>query len=346
MKIKVIGFFCLLLMGYTSFKTTTPTNKKAMQQLGRLLFFDERLSANQKMSCATCHIPNLAFTDGKTTAIGTFGDTVLRNTPTVLNLADNELFNWANNSLTTLQLQANNPLFGMHPIEMGLDSTNIHALDFAKNDRLYKPLLNQLSLRQLNYNIVKNAIAAYTKTLISRNSKYDKFKFNKATLTKSEMAGMALFFGDDLMCARCHNKNDFDLPANPNMFTYQNIGLYNVDSSFSYGNGDNGLFAITNDKEDKGRFKIPSLKNIALTAPYFHDGSVKTLSEVITVYANGGRNITQGKNKGNGINHPNKHPLIQGFTITEKQKNQLISFLHTLTDTSYLSNNWYKNPFK
>lgn len=346
MKIKLIGFFCLGLMAYTGFKTSPAKNTIAMQQLGRLLFFDERLSVNQKMSCATCHNPALAFTDGKPTAIGTLGDTVPRNTPTILNLADNKLFNWADDKLTTLQLQAAIPLFGKHPIEMGLDSSNSTTLQFAVNDNLYKPLLKQLNLKNLNYTVVKDAIAAYTKALHSKQSKYDRFRDSKGKLTANEMAGMALFFSDELLCARCHNKNDFDLPANPNMFIYQNIGLYNVDTNYSYGNGDDGLYKITKDKEDKGRFKIPSLRNIAVTAPYFHDGSAKTLSDVITVYANGGRNITEGKNKGNGAEHPNKHPLIQGFTITEKQKKQLISFLNTLTDTSYLKKEWYKNPFR
>jgi cytochrome c peroxidase len=345
MKLKIIGFFCLGLMAYSGFKTLPKKKTIAMQQLGRLLFFDERLSANKKMSCATCHQPSLAFTDGKKTAIGTFGDTVPRNTPTILNLANNKFFNWANDKLTSLQLQANNPLFGIHPIEMGLDSNSTDALQFARADNLYMPLLQQLSLKKLNYTLVKDAIAAYTKTLTSRQSKYDKFRENKAKLTTNEMAGMALFFSDDLLCARCHNKNDFDEPANPNMFIYQNIGLYNVDTNNFYGNGDNGLYKVTNDKEDMGRFKIPSLRNVAITAPYFHDGSAKTLSEVIAVYANAGRNITEGKNKGNGIEHPNKHPLIQGFTITDKQKQQLISFLNTLTDTSYTKSKWFNNPF-
>lgn len=345
MQLKLVCFLFLVLIAYSSFKTLPPKNKVAMQQLGRLLFFDERLSINKKISCATCHNPKLAFTDGKPTALGTLGDTVPRNTPTILNLADNKLFNWADDKVTTLQQQATIPLFGSHPVEMGLDSTNVNALQFALDDKLYTPLLLQLNLKKLNYTIVKDAIAAYTKTLTSRQSKYDKFREKKATLTNEEMAGMALFFSDELLCARCHNKIDFDLPANPNMFIYQNIGLYNVDSNYSYGNGDDGLYKVTKDKEDKGRFKIPSLRNVAITAPYFHDGSAKTLSDVIAVYANAGRNITEGKNKGNGIEHPNKHPLIQGFTITEQQKQQLISFLKTLTDTSYTKSNWYKCPF-
>lgn len=345
MRLKLIGFlfFCFLL--YVAFKEKPKNTKTPMQQLGRLLFFDERLSANQKMSCATCHDPNLAFTDGKPTAIGTFGDTVPRNTPTILNLADNQFFNWADDKLTTLQRQANNPMFGKHPTEMGLDSNNIEALQFVYTDDNYTTLLKQLKVKSLSYTLVKDAIAAYTKTLVAQNSKYDKFKNRQLKLTFNEMQGMALFFSDELLCARCHNSNDFDKPANPNMFIYQNIGLYNVDTNYSYGNNDNGLYKVTKDKEDIGRFKIPSLKNIAVTAPYFHDGSAKTLKEVINVYANGGRNISEGKNKGNGIKHPNKHPLIEGFIITEKQKQQLISFLHTLTDTSYLKNNWYKSPF-
>ena len=144
---------------------------------------------------------------------------------------------------------------------------------------------------------------------------------------------------------KCHSGNDFDEPEFTRMNHYQNIGLYNIGKDSLYANDDNGLQNVSKDKDDIGKFKIPSLRNIAITAPYFHDGSAANLNEVIEHYARGGRLLKQGKFAGDGELHPNKNQFIEGFKITNKEKLQLISFLKTLTDTSYLLNPFYQNPF-
>ena len=329
-----------------SFTNNPKKNKHAIDtQIGRLLFFDERLSINKTKSCASCHKPQLAFTDGEITPLGAFGDTVKRNTPTLINLADNSNFNWGNESLTSLQAQSNFPLFGKHPIEMGNDSLNNKTLDFIFTDNKYSSLIKQKNISNINWQIVKNLIASYVKEMKFHNSKYDLYLQGKIELTKDEFAGKKIFFSEKLNCKKCHGGNDFDEPEFTRMNIYQNIGLYCIGNDSLYANDDNGLYNETKDKDDIGKFKIPSLRNVMLTAPYFHDGSAKNIDEVIAHYSRGGRIIKDNKNAGDGKLHPNKNESIGGFTITEKEKKQLIIFLSTLTDTNYLKNEFYRSPY-
>jgi cytochrome c peroxidase len=340
----VIGLLWLIAITTTSFKNKKDITKNQEIEVGHLLFFDTRLSINNTTSCATCHIPKFAFADSLTTPKGAFGDIVKRNTPTLINLADNKLFNWAHPTITSLQQQSTIPLFGKNPVEMGMDSSNNEQLKFILSDKKYQSIL-QSSTPKINWAFVQDAIAAYVKTFKFYNSKYDKFLAKKAQLTSLEKTGMNFFFNDANKCIRCHGGKDFDAPQNPDMYPYQNIGLYNVGENHYYGNNDNGAYDVNNDTTDIGRFKIPSLRNIAITAPYFHDGTAKNLKAVIEHYNNGGRNTTEGKNKGDGREHPNKHPMIGAIEITPQETKALIAFLKTLTDTSYLKNKLYKNPF-
>jgi len=329
-----------------SFTNTYKLKKTSVEaRIGQLLFFDTRLSVNNSKSCASCHIPSLAFTDGLSTPLGAFGDTVIRNTPTLINLADNATYNWAAESITSLEQQSNIPLFGKHPIEMGNDSNNIQSLSFIFSDSKYIPLLKEKKITTIDWKTVKTFIATYVRTFTFQNAKYDWVEKGKANFSKDELAGKKLFFSDRLNCRKCHNGIDFDEPEFTRMNTYQNIGLYNIGKDSLYANNDNGLYNETKDIDDVGKFKIPSLRNIMLTAPYFHDGSAKNINEVIDSYSNGGREIKYGPNKGDGRLHPNKNQFVEGFKITPKERMQLISFLKTLTDTSYLKNPFYSNPF-
>lgn len=336
---------CFFICINISFTNTTKPQPSIDAQLGRLLFFDARISVNNTTSCASCHNPQLAFTDGLKTPLGAFGDTVKRNTPTLINIAENETFNWAEEKIVSLQQQSNIPLFGKHPIEMGNDSTSNAALQFVFRDAMYLPLLQRKKISTINWYEVKNFIAAYVKTLKFSNSKYDATIKGKAVFNKDEAAGKKLFFSEKLNCIKCHNHQDFDEPEFTRMNHYQNIGLYNIGTDSLYANDDNGLYNTSNDKDDIGKFKIPTLRNIAITAPYFHDGSAANLGEVIDHYARGGRLTATGKNAGDGKLHPSKNQFVEGFTITPLQKKQLIAFFNTLTDTSYLRNKYYSNPF-
>ena len=347
MKKYLVTFSLILLTTLCSFIVTP--NKKIITsvdaKIGRLLFFDTRLSINKTKSCASCHNPALAYTDGLITPNGALGDTVKRNSPTLINLFENETFNWADDNIRTLQQQSNIPLFGIHPVEMGCDSTKNLSLDFTYSDLLYKPLFAEKSITKINWLQVKDFIAAYVKTFNFSKSKYDKYLTSNTNLNNEEYAGKRLFFSDKLNCKKCHSGNDFDEPEFTRMNHYQNIGLYNIGKDSLYANDDNGLQNVSKDKDDIGKFKIPSLRNIAVTAPYFHDGSAASLEVVIENYARGGRLTTKGKNTGDGKLHPNKNQFVEGFKITNKEKQQLISFLKTLTDTTYLLNPFYQNPF-
>lgn len=346
MKIYLLVFSLIILCFINIFFSASHRPEENIDaQIGRLLFYDVRLSVNSTKSCATCHDPQFAFTDGLKTPAGAFGDAVKRNTPTLINLSDNETFNWADDKILSLQQQSDIPLFGRHPVEMGNDSANTKALEFVFKDNNYVPLISRKSLKQLNWVNVKDFIATYVKTFNFHNAKYDRSQKGKTILSADERAGQKLFFSDRLNCRKCHSGNDFDQPEFTRMNTYQNIGLYNIGKDSLYANDDNGLYNETRDKDDIGKFKIPSLRNIAITAPYFHDGSAADLNEVIEHYSRGGRLIVKGAFAGDGKLHPNKNQFIEGFTITAKEKKQLISFLQTLTDTSYLKWQFYRNPF-
>ncbi len=337
----IISSIVLLSFSYNN----TTNNPSTDAQLGRLLFFDTRLSVNKTKSCASCHIPNLAFTDGFRTPVGAFGDVVKRNTPTLINLADNETYNWAAESITSLEQQSNIPLFGNHPVEMGNDSTSIESLKFIFNDAKYIPLLKKKGISKIDWTTVKTLIATYVRTFKFQNAKYDLVEKGKAKFTIDEAAGKKLFFSDKLNCRKCHSGNDFDEPEFTRMNKYQNIGLYNIGKDSLYANDDNGLYNESKDRDDIGKFKIPSLRNILLTAPYFHDGSAPDIDAVINSYSQGGREVKDGPFKGDGRLHPSKNQFIEGFKISSKERQQLIRFLKTLTDTSYLKNPFYKDPF-
>ncbi len=124
-----------------------------------------------------------------------------------------------------------------------------------------------------------------------------------------------------------------------------NNGLYSLDADGSYPAGNQGLFEMTGDPNDKGRFKPPSLRNIAVTAPYMHDGSIETLEEVLDHYARGGRLIESGPNAGDGKDNPNKSAFLNGFVMSEQEKQDIIAFLHALTDEDLLTNPAYSDPF-
>ncbi|MBK8146103.1 MAG: hypothetical protein IPK62_14500 [Bacteroidetes bacterium] len=183
----------------------------------------------------------------------------------------------------------------------------------------------------------------------SRNSKFDLYRNSKKVpLSPSENEGMQLFFSAELQCSRCHSLPDFttsNISRNIDSI-YANIGLYNTDNRNQYPIEDAGLRRHSNKLNDDGKFKIPSLRNVLLTAPYMHDGSVSSLDEVLNIYSAGGRNISNGPQRGDGRNHTNKHPHIKGFEISESQKRNLICFLSTLTDTTYLTNPYFLNPFR
>jgi cytochrome c peroxidase len=342
-----------MLLSYSSCTSSNPDHqKKALTTLGRHLFFEKKLSINHSKSCASCHDPSLAFTDGYRRSVSTLGENLPHNSPSLLNTQSYRLYDWANPTASDYIGQMQRPLYSHTPTELGLDLHWSETKHFLDKDSLYKSLFKhafgkgKAEATQAN---IHEAIAAYLGTLHSSQSPYHRYiKGDKQALTSSALNGLALFKSEKLKCAKCHLPPTFTLndTSYPKAELFVNIGLYNLQQTLSYPEGDRGLYGFTRQTSDEGKFKIPSLLNVAITAPYMHDGSVQSLDEILDIYARGGRLIKEGPSKGDGALHKNKHPFITGFTITPQEKSDLIAFLHALTDTSYLQQEQFLNPFR
>ncbi len=320
-----------------------PNNPMSVEKVafGRLLFFDERLSSTGRYSCASCHRPEIAFTDGRKTAIGATGEAHTRNTPSLINAAYNASFGWADPVTRTLEQQHLIPMFNTKPVEMGLTVPNLPALLARLSE---DPSLKQLAVAaypdaksRLTLPMLTGAIASYVRTLISGNSAYDRYLYfdDRRHFSDAAYRGMALFFSDRLKCSECHASFNFSgpvrsraLPTTPPVF--HNTGLYNLAGSGSY--PDPGLFTETGKTEDMGAFRAPSLRNVEVTAPYMHDGSMGSLEEVVEFYASGGREILTGPYQGDGKDSPYKREQIMGFRLSIQEKHEVVAFLTSLTD--------------
>lgn len=322
--------------------------------LGRYLFYDTRLSGNGTQSCGTCHLQSKAFTDGLPVAIGSTGQHTPRGTQPLANVAYNPTLTWANPALVRLEKQMEIPLFGERPVEMGVTDRNSPVvLRRIRTDRRYRVMFRTAFPRQAQPvawgNIIK-AISAFQRTLISGNSKYDRYLRGAATLTAAETRGKDLFFGEKAECHHCHgsfNLNDQVnyVGAGEVQTAFHNTGLYNIGGVGAYPEQARGVFDVTGAASDMGKFRAPSLRNIALTAPYMHDGSIATLPEVVATYAAGGRNITDGPNAGDGRANPYKSPLLTVISLTPEEQADIVAFLNTLTDRGFVTNPRFSNPF-
>jgi len=311
--------------------------------LGKRLFFSTQLSANEQYSCASCHRPELAFTDGRQTALGSTGESHTRNTPSLINTAYNATLGWANNVLVNLETQHLVPLFNSDPVEMGLNSDNLNTVlrrinSSKQMSSLVARAFPELKVDHLSIELVNKALASYIRTLIIANSPYDRYLYydDRSVMSAQAIEGMRLFFSNRLKCSECHASFNFSGPVvsenvkhTPSVF--HNTGLYNLDGRGAY--PDAGLFLITKNPADMGAFRAPSLRNVTLTAPYMHDGTIGSLELVIDFYAHGGRAIVSGPLAGDGRDNPFKRSEIAGFTLTPVQKKQLIAFLKTLSSS-------------
>jgi cytochrome c peroxidase len=289
-----------------------PTEKRIA--LGKKLFFDPVLSVDSSVSCASCHRPELAFTDGVKFSTGVFGRTVERNSPSLGNIGFAPYF-MREGGVQTLETQV------LVPIQEASEF-NHNILEIAEKlnkDSVYVQQSLEAYGRMPDAFVITRAIAAFERTMNTFDSKFDKYlkSENSGLLSDSERNGLRLFYSDRLACSSCHGgilMTDF---------SFANNGLY---ADYS----DPGKYRVSGREEDRAVFKVPSLRNIALTAPYMHDGSMSNLEQVIEHYASGGKS------------HPNKHPIIQGFSISETEKQDLINFLHALTDTQFINNPAWK----
>lgn len=293
--------------------------------LGKRLFFDRRLSRNNSKSCASCHNPRQAFSDITQFSVGIEGQTGLRNAMPIFNLAwnFNDRFNW-DGSEFGLEDQAFEPV--TNPIEMHSIWSNV--AEKLKQDSQYPEMfLQAFGTREIDSTLVTKAIAQFERTMISGNSKFDRYQLGELELTAQELNGFDIYLREDKGdCFHCHGTGNNPLWTDNE---FRNNGL---DAIFT----DLGLGAVTGDPNDNAKFRTPSLRNLAFTAPYMHDGRFNTLEEVIDFYSEGLQNS------------PTIDPLMKnvdqgGVQLSSQEKTDLIAFLLTLTDYEFVSNPAFQN---
>lgn len=272
--------------------------------LGEKLFFDPILSRDSTISCGSCHHTDKFFTDGLALSIGIEGNQTLRNAPSLINVAYQPYMFW-DGGVPTMEQQVLAPI--SNPLEMDYDVNAVIAR--LNNHPEYPDLFKKAYNEEPTVFTLTRAIANYERTLFSGKSKFDEYQyFNKSdALSASELNGKNIFFGEKGECFHCHN--EFNFTDN----SFKNNGLY-----LTY--QDSGRAHITLLPADVGKFKVPSLRNVEMTAPYMHDGSLTTLEDVVEHYNSGGKP------------HPNKSGLIKPLNLTQQEKQDLVSFLQALTD--------------
>lgn len=326
-------------------------------ELGRFLFYDKRLSGNGQQACAGCHHQDKAFTDGRAQSIGSTGELHPRSAQHLGNVVYHATLTWANPSLVTLERQMETPLFGERPVEMGVDDHNKEAiLDRLRTDTAASRYPQRFAAaypgeaRPLNWANIIKAIASFQRTLISGNSRYDQWLGGQATLTAAETRGMNLFFGEKAECFHCHgsfNFNDQIVHAASRLVEtpFHNTGLYNLGGTDAFPEPNRGVFELTAKADDMGKFRAPSLRNVEVTAPYMHDGTIATLEDVLRFYAAGGRHITSGPFAGDGRANRLKSDLVTRIDLNDQEQADLVAFLKTLTDHDFLTHPRHANPF-
>lgn len=288
---------------------TAPGNQMsaARFELGRQLFYDRRLSGNGTQSCATCHQQSRAFTDGRATAIGSTGQLHTLNTMTLTNVAYNVSFTWSNPNLRSLEQQARVPMFNEHPVELGVKGREREILQRLREDRQYEAMFRAAfpgRRRAVTIDNITRALATFERALISGRSPYDRLVYDgdHAALSESAWRGMELFLSKRAHCAECHGGFNFAGPAR-------------------YAGSPPARPLLVSNGVTSGRFRVPTLRNIALTAPYMHDGSIAALPDVIEAYSSKRR-----------------------LDLTGQERNDLIAFLESLTDLEFVSDPRFADP--
>jgi cytochrome c peroxidase len=281
--------------------------------LGKKLFLEKILSKDSSVSCASCHKPNYAFADTMAFSLGIQGKLTSRNTPSVLNMKNRPYFFWDGRA-NSLEQQSLMPI--ENPNEMGLPINE--AVERLNKNKTYISLFKKIFNQNPTAKNLAAAFAAYEKTLETVNSKFDGWSNDLKKLTPQEERGRHVFVGNKAKCFDCHFQEDFTDDS------FKNIGLYDEINLT-----DAGLYNITKKESDKGKFKTPGLRNVAVTAPYMHNGMFKTLEEVVEYYDNPAKVVP---------NHINIDAALQKpLHLTQKEKKDLVAFLKTLTDKKYIS---------
>lgn len=282
----------------------------ARWELGKKLFFDPVLSIDGSISCGSCHRPELAFADDQDFSPGVHNRPGVRNAPSLANVGYHPYL-LREGSLPTLEMQV------LVPIQEHNEFAH-NIVDIAaelQQDSLYVQMSQSAYGREPDPFVITRAISTFERSLLSGNSPFDQFRYqgNPVALSVQATLGMDLFFSDRTQCASCHGGFNFT------NYSFQNNGLDTVYT-------DPGRMRFTNAPEDEALFKVPSLRNVALTAPYMHNGQFLTLREVIEHYNLG------------GASHPHKSHMVRPLNLSEPEKQALLSFLESLSDPDFSHN--------
>ncbi len=279
----------------------------AKVSLGKKLFFDPRLSVNGSISCAFCHMPKAGYADPRPVSIGVGGKRGGRNAPPVLNAAYLNLLFWDGRA-GSLEEQALGPL--TNPVEME-NPSNQSVVDRLRKIAAYRTSFREVFGGDVSIDRIGEAIAAYERTLVTPDSPYDRFLMGDAkALSPAQKRGFMLFKGK-ARCVLCHSG------ALLSDQSYHNLGVPQTGTLPV----DVGRYAVTHDPLDKGKFRTPPLRNVALTAPYMHDGTFRTLRQVVNFYDRGG-----GKSP-----FATKDPLLVPLHLKNSEKRDLLAFLKALS---------------
>jgi len=277
--------------------------------LGKRLFFDPVMSSDSTVSCASCHLPAFAFSDTLARSPGVEGRPGMRNAPTLANVAYHPYYT-RDGGVPILEMQVLVPVQEHNELDLNI----LLIADRLNRNSSYVQASWEAYGRAPDPFVITRSIACFERTLISGNTPYDQFVSGKeAVLDDAARRGMDLFFSERLACSQCHSGFNFT------GYAFENNGLYETYA-------DPGRFRLTGVEADRALFKVPTLRNVAVTGPYMHDGSLPTLEAVIDHYDSGGKA------------HPHRSPLIRPLGLTQQEKSDLRRFLETLTDQEFINN--------
>lgn len=283
----------------------------ATEELGRRLFFDTVLSRRGNVACATCHRPEHGFADPRSRSIGDRGEKTARHAPTLVNRRGGAAFFWDGRA-ATLEDQVLQPIANEREMDLPLGE----ALARLAADDGYRAAFDAAFERAPDEEALASALAAFVRTLVAGESRVDRFHAgDRSALTRAERTGMWLF-ESRAGCWRCHGGTNLTDEA------FHNTGVA-ARSAGADGERDPGRFAVTGDEADRGAFKTPTLRGVALTAPYMHDGSLATLEDVVEHYRAGGR--------AGSVDDPNLDPHVVPLELSDEEAASLVAFLRALT---------------
>jgi cytochrome c peroxidase len=289
---------------------------QAKVALGKRLFFDSRLSITGQYSCASCHDPARSFSDGRAVARGATGEPTANGAMALVNVAYNVSFGWATPEVRSLEAQMLQPLLNEHPVELGVRGREARMVALLCAQPEYRAAFAAAfpgSAGRASLDLVIKAIAAFERTLISGHSPFDRYVFegDHEALTSQAKRGMALFYSARLGCSGCHSG-------------------FNFAGNWRDAQGVTGAPSLANDGTSSGPMRVPTLRNIAITAPYMHDGRFATLAAVVAHYEQAGRRAKQGHGAG-------REPHLQPFALDASERAALIAFLESLTDREFIA---------